>query len=65
MTAALLTYIVSRLIEPSTWAGVGLIINAIVNKDYSHLPQAVTGVIAVFIPETATPAKMSPPIPKE
>jgi hypothetical protein len=63
MSAVILTYIVSRLVEPSTWAGIGLVVNAVVNKDWAHLPQAAMGVLATIIPENGTSAKMSPETP--
>jgi hypothetical protein len=59
-----MTWVLSRLAEPSTWAGIGMILSglgpAIQNKDWpSFLQTAVTvlGGIAFGLPEGTAPAK--------
>ena len=52
-----MTWVLARLAEPSTWAGLGLIVtgvgNAVATKDWSSVLQALGGAIAVALPEAA------------
>lgn len=57
-------WLLARLVEPSTWAGVAVLVpgltNAITTRDYGSIIQTIGGAIAIIAPEGAAkpPAKL-------
>ena len=53
--SAVFSFIVARLAEPSTWAGIAIVAqgvgNAVTTKDWGSIAQSVAGAIAILAPE--------------
>ncbi len=47
----LLSYIVGRAVEPTTWIGVGALITAAIHHDPSSAFLAIGGILGIVLPE--------------
>lgn len=47
----LLSYIAARLTEPSTAAGIGLVIHGVQNHDVGGILSGIFGVLGIVLPE--------------
>jgi hypothetical protein len=47
----IITWFTNRLVEPSTWLGIGNVIGSVFHKDWGSAIQAGAGVLGIVIPE--------------
>ena len=50
-------YIFARLAEPSTMAGIGLVVGAFQRRDWAGAFEAGLGTLAIIVPESWRPTK--------